>query len=231
MGAAPPSRAPQSSPTLCPFSSPPPGRRAPPPLRQATIPPPQSLLLPHPKISSSPRRIGCHSLDSTARVPHPSLAHPALLTQEFPRVLLIPRAQGECHTALRPAQRPHPPQSDWAHPCPPQAYLPSWAPLTMAWTPGSPAGSFSEATGPPRPLGHTAQEAGTAPATVPAAAGDPSRPMLPAAAGAQEPCPDTSAGAGPGVGLGLAQQNLIRQQLPLRAEARPQRTVRSAPAP
>ena len=108
--------------------------------------------------------------------------------------------------------------------------IPSWAPLDAARAPGSPAGSFSGATGSPRPLGHTAQKAGTALATVPAAAGDPSRPALPAAAGAQELCPDTSAGAGPGVGLGLAQQNLIRQQHPLRTKARPQRTVRSAPA-
>ena len=73
-----PPRAPQSSPTLCPFSGPP-GKKGP-SSTPAGFTPTQALLLPHHHAKSAaatpPPRIGCHSPDSTTRVPYPSLAHP-----------------------------------------------------------------------------------------------------------------------------------------------------------
>lgn len=63
---------------LCVPSPAPPGRRAPPPLQQASpLPRLSSCLTPMPNQQQQPPpRIGCHSPDSTTRVPYPSLAHP-----------------------------------------------------------------------------------------------------------------------------------------------------------
>ena len=110
---------------------------------------------------------------------------------------------------------------------PPPVLAPSQLPSPQAHLQGGPQDGGT----PPQALGHTAREAS---ASSGCRAGccrvSEQAPRLPAPAGVQEPCPDTPARAraGRGVPARLAQSNLIRQQRPLQAEARPWRTMRSA---
>lgn len=192
-------RAPQSRPTSWPFSSHP-GRRAP---WQSALPSPWQASAPKPSTWPSPPRSAADPEPATpqgptARAPSQPCPSPSLLPQEFPGVLHVPQAQRRCHaspacppkpgwarTALhRPTPllgAPWPPPGSWAH----LRWLPRGGWTTMAPWPHSPRGW--------RQLWPLSQ-------LLP---GFQAGPTLPAAAGAQELCPDMSARAGPGVGLRL----------------------------